>query len=598
MLVVTHPLTLTVNGQGAGRVTSVPFGIDSRPPDPDGPGPLSAPAPDLTETYPKNTVITLTAPADSGSVFTGWSGQGIPVTTGPLTVTLDHARVLTATFSPAPTPDPPPATVDATEVQAVVNNLLFTWFPTPPTSGRELVGYNVYIGLQSGVYGAPTFVGPTVTAFTLQNTPTVEHFFSVTTLTRRIPGPGTVGLESLSSGGLEPAATVPSGTEESGFSPEASGTPDPGLTGWTPFDQQGATNGPSSWQGSGTQISTLNQYSPIDGASSDNLRRATQLYLTDGFPQQRTNYEATVTLRSDAVGAVGVLFRYVDASNYYRFVLDLGVNHLRVIKVVGGNGTTLLDEAPAPGITLQTNTSYVLRLKPIDNQLEFELTVAGGGSVFQVPATRTITDASLAGSKFAFYSAGNPGGHYTLLGPEFIGPPPSDTAPLTVEMVGDGRINSTDGFITLLTPGTMTHTYTKLDDITLIATDDPGFVFSRWTDANSNTLSTDRTLVITDILGQTRVKAVFTGVAQSALTLDVDKNLMPSASALQDGIILVRYLSGVTGPDLTAGALGAGAQRVLPTDIVTFLTAYLPSTGTTTRPPSRSQRHWWGNRYP
>jgi hypothetical protein len=65
----------------------------------------------------------------------------------------------------------------------------------------------------------------------------------------------------------------------------------------------------------------------------------------------------------------------------------------------------------------------------------------------------------------------------------------------------------------------------------------------------------------------------YLGQAMTSM-LDVDAN--GQASALQDGIILVRFLSGVRGADLTAGALGAGAHRTDPTAIAAFLQSYYP----------------------
>jgi len=80
-------LQVTVNGTGSGTVTSAPAGI--------------ACGADCAEAYPPNTLVTLTASAASGSVFTGWSGACSGTSTCTVAMT-DHAAV-TATFLPTRT---------------------------------------------------------------------------------------------------------------------------------------------------------------------------------------------------------------------------------------------------------------------------------------------------------------------------------------------------------------------------------------------------------------------------------------------------------------------------------------------------------------
>jgi hypothetical protein len=57
--------------------------------------------------------------------------------------------------------------------------------------------------------------------------------------------------------------------------------------------------------------------------------------------------------------------------------------------------------------------------------------------------------------------------------------------------------------------------------------------------------------------------------------LDVDAN--GEATALTDGVLIVRYLFGVTGTQLTDGALGTGALRTDSAEIIAFLDGFLPA---------------------
>jgi hypothetical protein len=81
---MTVPLTVAKAGTGTGTVTSSPAGINC--------------GADCTEAYTVGTGVTLSAAADVGSVFAGWSGGGC-AGTGTCMVTLSTAQTVTATFT-------------------------------------------------------------------------------------------------------------------------------------------------------------------------------------------------------------------------------------------------------------------------------------------------------------------------------------------------------------------------------------------------------------------------------------------------------------------------------------------------------------------
>lgn len=77
-------LTVNKSGTGSGIVTSSPSGISC--------------GSDCTEDYTSGTSVTLTASADTGSVFAGWSGACSGTSTT-CTVTMTEAKSVTATFN-------------------------------------------------------------------------------------------------------------------------------------------------------------------------------------------------------------------------------------------------------------------------------------------------------------------------------------------------------------------------------------------------------------------------------------------------------------------------------------------------------------------
>jgi hypothetical protein len=76
-------LSVTKAGTGSGTVSSEPPGIDC--------------GADCTEALFQATVITLTATADDGSIFDGWSGACSG--SGDCPLTIDSDQVVTGTFA-------------------------------------------------------------------------------------------------------------------------------------------------------------------------------------------------------------------------------------------------------------------------------------------------------------------------------------------------------------------------------------------------------------------------------------------------------------------------------------------------------------------
>ncbi|MEO6773828.1 MAG: hypothetical protein ABI467_12560 [Kofleriaceae bacterium] len=78
-------LNITIAGSGTGTVTSAPAGI-------------TCTTASCSADFDRNTVVTLTAMPDTGSVFAGWAGAGCTDTTPTCEVTLAQAAAITATF--------------------------------------------------------------------------------------------------------------------------------------------------------------------------------------------------------------------------------------------------------------------------------------------------------------------------------------------------------------------------------------------------------------------------------------------------------------------------------------------------------------------
>lgn len=81
---INYPLNTSMTGTGSGTVTSAPTGINC--------------GADCTETYSSGTLVSLSAAAQSGSFFAGWSGGGCSGT-GTCAVTMNSATTVSAMFT-------------------------------------------------------------------------------------------------------------------------------------------------------------------------------------------------------------------------------------------------------------------------------------------------------------------------------------------------------------------------------------------------------------------------------------------------------------------------------------------------------------------
>src|SRR5207237_10479268 len=93
-----------------------------------------------------------------------------------------------------------------------------------------------------------------------------------------------------------------------------------------------------------------------------------------------------------------------------------------------------------------------------------------------------------------------------------------------------------------------TQTYQSATMVTLTATPTAGSVFTGWLGACTGIGQCN-----VNVNGTTSVTATF------ASLFDVDGN--GQVDALTDGLMLLRYMFGVRGQPLIAGAIGAGATR-------------------------------------
>ena len=169
------------------------------------------------------------------------------------------------------------------------------------------------------------------------------------------------------------------------------------ITDWTIVDG-GTHQGPSAWSAStGTLVQSSNIYTlPGDRDSLD--KTATHIFYNAGMSW--INYDIGFNVRSDDNDAVGVMFRYQDSNNYYRFSWDLQRKYRRLIKRENGVFYLLAEDA----IPYAKGKNYLVEVGVQDNTYTV---VVDGAQIFSVNDTSSLSTGTIG-----FYSWANRGGHF------------------------------------------------------------------------------------------------------------------------------------------------------------------------------------------
>jgi hypothetical protein len=106
------------------------------------------------------------------------------------------------------------------------------------------------------------------------------------------------------------------------------------------------------------------------------------------------DYDVSFSMRSDDDDALGVMFRYVDKDNYYRFSWDMSRTYRRLVKKKNGVFSVLREDH----VPYVQGRNYQVRVVALGSNLELWL---DGGQIF------TATDSELPYGTIGFYTWGN-----------------------------------------------------------------------------------------------------------------------------------------------------------------------------------------------
>ncbi len=170
---------------------------------------------------------------------------------------------------------------------------------------------------------------------------------------------------------------------------------DGNYNGWA-LVEQGTIDGPMAWSAAtGVMVQSSNVYSLPLGTEIPKL--GTYAYWQGGTGW--TDYKTAVTIKSADDDAIGIMFRYQDENNYYRFSWDKQRNYRRLVKCVNGQFTLLAEDS----VQYVTGQNYQVKIVAQGSTLQVSI---GGSPVF------SVNDSSLSSGTIALYSWGNVGSYF------------------------------------------------------------------------------------------------------------------------------------------------------------------------------------------
>lgn len=200
------------------------------------------------------------------------------------------------------------------------------------------------------------------------------------------------------------------------------------LTGWAIVDE-GTIEGPSAWAAlHQTLVQNNNIYGGLDHTGAeDPVKPGT--YIWRGALDWR-DYKLSFKIRSDDDDALGVMFRYRDRENYYRFSMDRQRNNATVVRAQQGVFTVLSSKP----YQYESGRWYEMHVFAVGPHIQIYL---DGERLFD------ISDSALDRGAVAFYSWRNAGSLFSnvrMLGTGTIVEVSAQVDELSSEIVNGGRL--------------------------------------------------------------------------------------------------------------------------------------------------------------
>ncbi|MBD2844011.1 fibronectin type III domain-containing protein [Paenibacillus sp. IB182496] len=286
---------------------------------------------------------------------------------------------------------PPAAPLARRAYAETFGNLAVEWQSVPGAAG-----YRLYYGTASGSYTETVEVGNNLGQLVTGLTPGATYYFTVKAYNGRGESPASAELSATVGGWLPLAPHHAVITSESAGSISLSWNPTRTET-YREYFEDGVAN---NWT---PRIGAWSIYT--DSARQANFYRAplegTGLTVFASSATGDYEGEAMVEQGAEALGkaayAYGVVARYVDDANYYKFVYNVNEDRFKLVKVVNGAETVLASRTRADlNAPLLDPTQLLMHIRVEGNTIQ--------GSINHLGPILTATDTAHPSGRFGLYT--------------------------------------------------------------------------------------------------------------------------------------------------------------------------------------------------
>jgi RHS repeat-associated protein len=169
----------------------------------------------------------------------------------------------------------------------------------------------------------------------------------------------------------------------------------PDISSWQIVDEPNTSGGPSNWA---VVNGELRESSAVYGGIRYSWYlpiRGTYAWYGDGL--NWTDYQFSVRLRGTGSAGMGVMFRYQDNDNYYRFEMDSNRGFRRLVKKVDGSYSSLHQDS----VSYQVGQDYLIEVEVSGDQLSVSI----DGELFYSGTDTSLTHGSVALYNYAQQNA-------------------------------------------------------------------------------------------------------------------------------------------------------------------------------------------------
>ncbi|WP_168121802.1 fibronectin type III domain-containing protein [Paenibacillus sp. HB172176] len=286
---------------------------------------------------------------------------------------------------------PPSAPMARRAYAETFGNIAVEWQSVPGATG-----YNLKYGTASGTYTSTIDVGNNLGQLVTNLTPGTTYYFAVTAYNGRGESGASAEMSAAAAGWLPLAPHHAVITNEASTSISLSWSPTRTET-YREYFEDGVADNWTAQTGSWSVVTDSSRGASFYQSPLNNTGITIFSNSATGNYEGETMVEQVAAPSGKAAYAYGVVARYVDSANYYRFIYNVNEDRFKIVKVVNGTETILASTSTADlNAPLLDLSSLLMSIRVEGSTIE--------GSINQLGPILTATDSSHPSGKFGLYS--------------------------------------------------------------------------------------------------------------------------------------------------------------------------------------------------